>query len=875
MRISNVRFNLSLILLLCGTVLFLMHVHSSLAQSSEGQLCIPLLGTDPAAPTPPTLDGVIESWAEPDGTKHTDSGWNRAAKINLNANPSSPTKTAEMLVGMSPAGNPPPGLPNRAYLLLGLTVETTITPGVNDTVVLMLSTDSNPQHDWRIFIKPFNSASAAAPDSAHPELSDFRRGVPDSVSYWRDSDHWRDLTAVTKFPQTGHAEWLRVRAADGSNLTDATAPGTLLRVSREINIWSLEMAIPITNDPAEANIGDESKIFFSPTSTFRMYVNVLSTDDLSASFHNDPWPTWPQAIITAPATGSPDLLENNTPPKQTASPSPEPIWGTASLFNRPTECSGISLEIADSGIENPTSSASPVPLQYGIRTLNPLPSPFPSPASGQTATEACLAIPDGSFPSDLGPPNRFTARPRTTQSPAPNDLSVTFRVYNYGIPPNPRYRQWDMIQSEPVSPGSSTLRTNVVTPSNPVGCSASTTPCAFAGSVTNSSGVTENLLGNFTTTWRLTYKQSCVYRQTNNSHNCILVEMDSNDASVRFLNRSVAYNVDFVPASKVSRTAEISAVGYPAPPAGQTNQRFIIAVDTEIQRFGRGVTVAPAFPVQGARKDTQGNQGRGLDRRYLPRLGSEEIRNMIPGHFPDGVTEALVWTARGYRRTGGLLRINGHAYEYTEPVGAFIYVAGHNGPVQSWNSAFTGGGLVKVNDYLYTVEIPPGSAAVVTTSIEAVEQTVTGGSGGFFSLGLRGGVAIPHSPFNSIYDASGAFTADLEYHATNFFSVSGQFGYRRFSSGTPLVSGLNLFQFSGGPKVYLSNSAARPFINGGIGAFKFDPGSTKFGTYVGGGMQFRVWPKLWLEGEYDFHSVFTPGQNFKFSTVQGGVRIRF
>lgn len=184
--------------------------------------------------------------------------------------------------------------------------------------------------------------------------------------------------------------------------------------------------------------------------------------------------------------------------------------------------------------------------------------------------------------------------------------------------------------------------------------------------------------------------------------------------------------------------------------------------------------------------------------------------------------------------------------------------------------------------YLQVVDFPTGTTPSATVTAAGVTSgsvpapTTSTPSVSFWSFGLRGGVAIPNGTANSFFDPGGALTADLEYHATNQLSAVGLFGYRRMSSGLPLVSGVNVFQFSGGGKAYLTGTGQlRPFVNGGIGAFKFDPGSTRFGVYGGGGLQYRAWPNVWLEGEYNFHSVFTPGSNFNFSTVQGGVRFRF
>lgn len=163
-------------------------------------------------------------------------------------------------------------------------------------------------------------------------------------------------------------------------------------------------------------------------------------------------------------------------------------------------------------------------------------------------------------------------------------------------------------------------------------------------------------------------------------------------------------------------------------------------------------------------------------------------------------------------------------------------------------------------------------------SIEPLARQGTSGGGGtggsgFFSIGGRAGVAIPHGTFNNFFDTSIAATVDLEYHATNQFSVAGLLGYRRFSG--PFSSHLNLYQVSAGPKFYFTTGSTRPFVNGGVGAFVFESSTTKFGIHTGGGLQFRVWPKVWFEAEYNFHNVFTSGSNFRYSTVQGGARFRF
>ena len=87
----------------------------------------------------------------------------------------------------------------------------------------------------------------------------------------------------------------------------------------------------------------------------------------------------------------------------------------------------------------------------------------------------------------------------------------------------------------------------------------------------------------------------------------------------------------------------------------------------------------------------------------------------------------------------------------------------------------------------------------------------------------------------------------------------------------------NLFQVSSNGKFYFapSTSSVRPFVNGGVGAYAFNPGSVKFGGNVGGGLLFVITPRFGVQGSYNFHAVNTSGSTFKFSTVQGGVRFVF
>jgi opacity protein-like surface antigen len=178
--------------------------------------------------------------------------------------------------------------------------------------------------------------------------------------------------------------------------------------------------------------------------------------------------------------------------------------------------------------------------------------------------------------------------------------------------------------------------------------------------------------------------------------------------------------------------------------------------------------------------------------------------------------------------------------------------------------------LVRLFDDVTADKLPTplGPGNTVVSSVP-----VPGGQGGGFKrwgLSLHGGVSFPHGP---------NFAVDLEYRLTQTFSLEGIYGFHRFTGetfGTVKVGDLNLHQFSFNGKVYGGGSPVRPFFNFGGGVYHFGAvGTTNGGLNVGGGIQFDVTPTFAVEGVYNFHNIFTSGQNTRFSALQGGVRFRF
>jgi len=94
------------------------------------------------------------------------------------------------------------------------------------------------------------------------------------------------------------------------------------------------------------------------------------------------------------------------------------------------------------------------------------------------------------------------------------------------------------------------------------------------------------------------------------------------------------------------------------------------------------------------------------------------------------------------------------------------------------------------------------------------------------------GPNFPHGSFGSVFNTGVSLNTGLEYIAHPHFSVEGIFGYHHFPSS--LGATLDAYQFSANGKAYLTTGTFRPFVNGGIGGYKFSPGTTYFGGNVGG-----------------------------------------
>lgn len=443
-----------------------------------------------------------------------------------------------------------------------------------------------------------------------------------------------------------------------------------------------------------------------------------------------------------------------------------------------------------------------------------------------------------------GQTNTFTAKLNNTSVDssgcpiAAPQITAKFSVANFGLPSN-----WTAVPNQNQGPQTIPAGSLTVTPPP---CIGPVTP----GTGSISSSPPWDASGN-------------IANYQAHPDQCILVDLDSTapdcvgspNSCVSLLNKSVKRNMWVLTASEVTKKADISAKGYGPPPAGRTEQEFMLRVSSQRE------VLKPGEPAMNRQTDrpagvyTTGNEGR--------------------------VVSRLTWVVNGCRFTGQYITINETTYELCDDVGAFGAVVEHFGKagVEKWFVNLQGPGLSRderAKD-TYRLRVPQDGIATVTANFQPEETPPPPPRGsGKVAVFFDAGAAVPHGTFGNAFNTGFSLNAGLEYIATGHFSAEGIFGYHRFTA--KVGSGaLNLYQFSANGKAYLTSSGPfRPFVNAGIGGYDFTPGgNTYFGGNVGAGLLRELGPHWGVQASYNFHTVNTPVAATKFSTIQGGIRFVF
>ena len=116
---------------------------------------------------------------------------------------------------------------------------------------------------------------------------------------------------------------------------------------------------------------------------------------------------------------------------------------------------------------------------------------------------------------------------------------------------------------------------------------------------------------------------------------------------------------------------------------------------------------------------------------------------------------------------------------------------------------------------------------------------------------------------------------DYEYRFSEDLSAVGLLGYNQFSAGSSAVSDTHWWNISANLKYHLTPNAWRPFVNGGVGMYVPESGSTKPGLNLGAGVKYTLRSDLFLEIGADYHFVFSSPDEIEFLVPHVGLAYRF
>ena len=151
----------------------------------------------------------------------------------------------------------------------------------------------------------------------------------------------------------------------------------------------------------------------------------------------------------------------------------------------------------------------------------------------------------------------------------------------------------------------------------------------------------------------------------------------------------------------------------------------------------------------------------------------------------------------------------------------------------------------------------------------SVTRTLTGRTPSFFSL--HAGLAQPHGSLSVIAKQGSTVNLDFVYPIRPNLAWD-------FRGGTAKLDGrvgnpdTDVWMLS--PNLRYTFAPAAPvrfFLNGGLGAYHFDPGQFEGGANLGLGLNVPAGQRFAIEATYNYHWVFTASPSLRFSQIQVGV----
>jgi len=167
-----------------------------------------------------------------------------------------------------------------------------------------------------------------------------------------------------------------------------------------------------------------------------------------------------------------------------------------------------------------------------------------------------------------------------------------------------------------------------------------------------------------------------------------------------------------------------------------------------------------------------------------------------------------------------------------------------------------------------------GNTDVLNENSQRTSSPEGGGNGGWLSI--HAGTTIPDGDLSDGHDDAESFTLDVKYKGSANLSQHVLLGYNKFE-GKSGVSDVDWINLSVNAKYYYLRfgKGGLLFVNGGLGIYVPDTGSSKLGQNVGTGISYNLNPRLRGEVSVNFHAAISTGDSTRFYTPQVGVTYRY
>ncbi|MFE2879318.1 hypothetical protein ACFXG6_25445 [Streptomyces roseus] len=599
-----------------------------------------------------------------------------------------------------------------------------------DVVVIALrerfSTATHGPNCRRIDIHPVHDGIGAGPAGStdpgdHPTVP---TGWPDSAAY----------NIRTNRPPAAVACWKGVTGGGWESVPTPAGLGVKVRswqppvpagAPRE-NAWSVEVRIPARSG-SEGLAGDWLNLSYS----FGLYTNVIRVDT-ALHFPGPPADGFFSNQFTWPSERTPALpdrwLTGNL--NDSTAVLVDPAWYGEAVIPAYTCPTGTDVCRGVKFVAGPSGDAW---TSIGVRQAGSgAPGSQIDGSPGATNTLVALVQNDSTGPGGdaprvtaefrlanwgLGSPD-FAAWNKIATAPGPNP--TTAKDVPHGTTSLELSTDWVLTAAQRAqyknhehqcmwvqldSAGHGPLTVTNASNATPIEVTTSTSHGLLSGDVVVITGVAGNTAANNSAAhpeWFVTVTGPTAFTLDGSSGNGAYTGGGQavHPVTVNFVQGGMRRNMDFQSLSAVRQPAEISGVGYPAPPDGSGDHRFVLREN--VRRF-------MFHDLTGSSRGAQ------VDAAMLRRRDTPE-----EGEGPE-LRATWTWIVQGHRDTGKTLRILGKDFRvFDQSPGTFGYVAQHDGPeTDDLSSGLSGAGITRLRPGVYQLPVPDGGTVTIDTIVAA------------------------------------------------------------------------------------------------------------------------------------------------------------